>query len=104
MQVVLQVRVNPHLTYMKRQGTLKGAHLNGAVRADPHYSNTELEWVLSALPGTHLSADSVVVNGIMLRVTDEHPRNLPCTQWWPENKQRSVDRMDTVLKKICEIM
>ena len=73
-QVVLQVRINPQLLVVKRQGTLPGALPSDPTPADPHFSNTELEWLLTALPGTHLSATDIVVSGIMLRVTDEHPR------------------------------
>ena len=109
-QVVLQVRVNPHLLYLKRKGTLKGAFPKDAARADPHYSNEELEWVLPALPGTHLSADSVVINGIMLRVTDEHPMKLTCTQWWgpngaapPSNSPRYSSRVYSKIRENCVI-
>ena len=122
-QVVLQVRVNPQLLIFKKKGTLPGATPSDAARADPHFPNNELEWILSALPGTPLPADAVIINGIMLRVTDEHPMKLPCTQWWglPQNysprysplwqlDQNNIPRIDgpafkdAVPKKRCEIL
>ena len=69
-QVVLQVRVNPQLLVVKKEGTLPGAYAKDPIPVDPHFSNTELKWLLVALPGKHLSAGDIVVSGIMLRVTE----------------------------------
>ena len=102
-QVVLQLRVNPQLLILKRPGALKGANPEESARADPNFSNNQLEWLLSALPGTQLSADSVVINGIMLRVTDEHPKKLPCTQWWEGRRPIVVaSRSLSVFSKLQE--
>ena len=86
-QVVLQVRVNPQLLIFKKPGTLPGAFPNDKARADPHFPNEQLEWLLSALPSTHLSASDLVVSGIMLRVTKRHPMKRPCTKWWGNPKR-----------------
>ena len=79
-QVMLQARVNPQLLIEKKPGTLPGTLLSDPTPAD--FPNDKLEWVLSALPGSKLSSSDIVVSGIMLRVTNEHPRKLTFMQWW----------------------
>ena len=81
-QMVLEVRVNPQLLIIKKPGTLPGAYPKDPNPADPHFKNKELEWMLAALPSTKLSSSDIVVSGIMLRVTDQHPSTLLQTKWW----------------------
>jgi hypothetical protein len=81
-QMVLQVRVHPRL-FEKRQGTLPGAMSHNKERADPNFSNNELEWIVRWKPGDHIDAlNGILVYGLMFRVTDEDPNHLPQNQWW----------------------
>lgn len=82
-QMVLQVRVDRNLVFEKRQGTLSGAQPNDPPMDSNFRNNKELEWVIKWPPGTSISsADGVLVYGIMLRVTDQHPKTLPQNAWW----------------------
>ncbi|CAF1192724.1 unnamed protein product [Adineta ricciae] len=81
-QMVLQVRVYPKLIE-KHPGTLTGARLRDKQKADPNFSNDVLEWVVHWKPGQYIDAlNGILVYGLMFRVTDEHPKNLPQNQWW----------------------
>lgn len=68
-QVVLHVRVNPMLLFLKRPGTLDGAYPTDDARADPNFPNDEIEWVIPAAPGINICSQAVVVYGVMLRIT-----------------------------------
>lgn len=86
-QVVLQVRFYPSLLMLPLPGkllpgTLQGAFSKNIEHADPNFPNEKLEWVFPAKLGNTLFKESLVVHGIMLRVTNEHPRKLACTKWW----------------------
>ncbi|CAF0875086.1 unnamed protein product [Adineta ricciae] len=81
-QMVLQVRVHPKLIE-KYPGTLPGAFPHDKQKADPNFSNDVLEWVVHWKPGQNIGAlNGILVYGLMFRVTDEHPKNLPQNQWW----------------------
>ena len=81
-QVVLQVRVNPNVLCSKMEGTLPGARSIDP-QLDPHFSNEELEWIVTAAPATYLTASQgVIVSGIMLRFSDTHPYENQKNNWW----------------------
>jgi hypothetical protein len=81
-QMVLQVRVNPELI-VKRGGTLRGAFPHDKERADPNFSNNHLEWVIQWKKDDKIKAlNGILVYGLMFRVTDEDPQNLPQNKWW----------------------
>ncbi|KAI9318340.1 hypothetical protein DFJ73DRAFT_926133 [Zopfochytrium polystomum] len=88
-QMVFQVRVRPDSIYKKAPGTLSGAFPTCPTAADPNFpGNQNLEWLVKPIPGKSLvdvfqDAKSIVIYGIMLRVTDKHPfEELPNTMWW----------------------
>ncbi|CAF1396946.1 unnamed protein product [Rotaria sp. Silwood1] len=81
-QMVLQVRIDP-LLIEKHQGTLYGAIPYDTERADLHFSNNELEWIIRWKSGENIKAlNGILVYGLMFRVTDEDPQNLPQNRWW----------------------
>ena len=99
-QMVLQVRVRPAFVFEKHPGTLENPKLSSPKivfkkhpgtlknaksldpRVDPNFSNNELEWVFQLPPHTNITNNGILVYGLMLRVTDEHPGKLPQNKWW----------------------
>lgn len=53
------------------------------MQIDPNFSNKELEWILPA--DTSVSKADLICYGIMLRITDDDPVNLPTSKWWKHN-------------------
>jgi len=89
-QMVLQVRVEPKLIFNKKPGTLDGA-FPGDPPMDPNFEdNNALEWLIQKPPvNTYVKAsDGIVVYGIMLRVTKEHPSRLKNCAWWDEEYKK----------------
>jgi len=86
-QMVLQVRVQGTLVFRKKRGTLPGAFPMN-VGIDHNYKdNNELEWVISWPPGSYMTSNNgILVYGLMLRVTDEHPGRLPHNAWWEQSR------------------
>lgn len=81
-QVVLQVRVNPRVLCTKEAGTVPNTQSIDP-QLDSHFSNDELEWIVTAAPGMHLTASQgVIVSGIMLRFSDVHPYEKEKNKWW----------------------
>ena len=95
-QMVLQVRVNPMNIWKKVGGTLPGAFDANNEKnydesrdnppADPNFpENRNLEWLVRPIPGTSgidMFKDMFVIYGIMIRVSDTHPKNHPVNAWW----------------------
>jgi hypothetical protein len=86
-QMVLQVRVkkwgpNKQLNFIRMPETLlKPAHKSTVI--DSNFKNDEMEWIIGCSPGEKISSlDGLLVYGLMLRVTDKDPRNLPQCNWW----------------------
>ncbi|CAF1517100.1 unnamed protein product [Rotaria sp. Silwood1] len=89
-QMVLQVRIDPELLFDKRPGTLPGANEHIRERIDPNFSNNELEWVIHWPPKTMISKlNGILVYGVMLRVTDQHPGSLDQNKWWSESRKKN---------------
>ena len=95
MQMILQVRLNPKNIWKKVGGTLRGAfdpanrHYNEArdnPPADPNFpENRNLEWLVKPIPGTSgadMFKNMFVIYGIMIRVSDTHPKTHPTNAWW----------------------
>lgn len=81
-QMILQVRVQ-RKKIEKHEGTLFGAMPHDRERADPNFSNNELEWIVRWNSGENIGVlDGILVYGLMFRVTDEDPGLLPQNQWW----------------------
>lgn len=52
---------------------------------DPNFSNKELEWVVSSDTINKLNREgkeAYIIQGIMVRVTKEDPKDLPINKWW----------------------
>jgi len=80
-QIALECRVKPSAVWKKCKETL-GAN---SIVVDPNISNASLEWLFKAnrtdpATGHKYLVDAVVCTGIMLRITEEHPMDLP--YWW----------------------
>jgi len=78
--MILQVRVNPKYIWKFIPETL-----NAATNIDSNYTNSELEWLIKPDPNGSLG-DRLVVYGVFLRVTDEHPSKLPDSHWWNQGQ------------------
>ncbi|CAF1537458.1 unnamed protein product [Adineta steineri] len=90
-QMVLQVRIDSRLIE-KHPGTLRGAMPYDREKADPHFSNDELEWIIRWKPEENIKAlNGILVYGLMFRVTDEHPGRLPQNQWWKKTQPEYWD-------------
>lgn len=82
-QVVLQCRVNPKMVWKKVCETMACKRFNK--RVDPNFSNEEMEWLFKPnsvddATGDRFIKDAIVCTGIMMRVTSQHPLELPL--WW----------------------
>ena len=86
-QMVLQVRVDRKRVFNKIEGTLDGAFARDPP-LDPNFEdNSEMEWIVKWPPFTQMTVmDGLLVYGIMLRVTDEHPGRLPQNKWWEKGR------------------
>ena len=87
-QTVLQCRINPIVfdrkQVIEKQGTLLGAFENDPP-LDPNYKdNKSIEWVLLKENIDNLIKDHnlIVIYGLMLRITKDHPSKLKCNKWW----------------------
>jgi hypothetical protein len=78
-QMVLQCRINPEGMIGKREATLLASQ-NKVI--DGNYKNETMEWLVSA-KGEDIGK-YIVCYGIMLRVTDVEPDELPESEWWKE--------------------
>ena len=82
--------MNPDLLSGKNPGTLPGAFAPDPP-ADKNFTNKEIEWLVKKPPGTFLKAeDGVVAYGLMLRVSEEHPQELPQNAWWNLEKMKQL--------------
>ena len=88
-QLVLQVRVKKCRIFDKIEGTLPGAR-SFDPPFDPNFAhNREMEWIIKWPPGKLMNGqDGLLVYGVMLRVTDEHPCKLPQNKWWKKSRNR----------------
>ena len=56
-------------------------------QCDPNYDNKQLEWLVNATrvdPSGNRFVDQneVLLYGIMVRISDVHPKELPENKWW----------------------
>jgi len=80
-QIVLECRVKPSAVWKKCSETLGASNLV----VDPNIDNSSLEWLFKPnhtdpATGHKYLVDAVVCTGIMMRITKEHPMDLP--YWW----------------------
>ena len=85
-QMVLQVRVKETRIFERKPETLLKEN-EKAIIIDPNFKdNRELEWMIKWPPGGKItSLDGLLIYGLMLRVTDEDPRNLTQCRWWADS-------------------
>ncbi|CAF3352593.1 unnamed protein product [Rotaria socialis] len=80
-QLVFQCRVNPRL--VTKDNVHKETLYHGQKLIDANFTNEELEWLI---PGSNSKDEyitqDIVCYGIMIRVSDVHPSNLPSSHWW----------------------
>mmetsp|Transcript_152974 Transcript_152974/g.285042 ORF Transcript_152974/g.285042 Transcript_152974/m.285042 type:complete len:640 (-) Transcript_152974:274-2193(-) len=87
-QVVLQCRVKPSAVWQRRQETMKCARFN--LRCDKHISNDQIEWLFKPTyfdeaSGSYFIKDEIICTGIMIRITDRYPCEMPF--WWSQSEQ-----------------
>jgi hypothetical protein len=84
-QFVLECRVDPKNRIKIGYETL-GA---GNTIIDPNINNNIIEWVIDHhgkdIVDFNDSDASIICTGLMIRVTDNHPRQLPESHWWHES-------------------
>ena len=83
-QVVLQCRVNPTAVGMIGAETLLAFDRKETVTIDPNFLNTELEWVIPGKEGTYYMKEDIICYGLMMRVSDVDPMQLPTSTWWKD--------------------
>ncbi len=81
-QVVLQCRVNPTAIKMFEAETLLAEDHKKTVKIDPNFLNSELEWVILGKEGTYYMNQDIICYGLMMRVSDVDPGQLPTSAWW----------------------
>jgi len=94
-QMVLQVRVSPDVITSIEEGTIEGSTSKDE-DCDPNFKNSELEWLIKPkIKKSFLQTlDGIVVYGLMVRITDEHPMNLPQNAWWKNSRGNEWDKDD----------
>ncbi|CAF4624948.1 unnamed protein product [Rotaria sp. Silwood1] len=80
-QMIFQCRVNPEvLTPDKiKSQTLKCPKY---IRIDEHFANDEIEWIIDSADNENFITDNIICYGIMIRVCDRDPYELPESEWW----------------------
>jgi len=83
LQAIFQCRLNPTSFIERKETLLKSGEKS--FRIDPNYSNEKIEWLLTDSLYRNLEEkkeDALVIYGIMVRITKQHPRELPQSAWW----------------------
>jgi hypothetical protein len=84
-QLVLQCRVNPAAVGVLKPETLL-LNIHNTTQIDKVFSNEELEWIIQANTATQeYVRDNIVCYGLMVRVIDGEPRDLPILSWWKDS-------------------
>ncbi|CAF3430990.1 unnamed protein product [Rotaria sp. Silwood1] len=80
-QMIFQCRVNPEvLTADKiKSQTLRCPKY---IRIDEHFANDEIEWIIDSGDNENFITDNIICYGIMIRVCDRDPYELPESEWW----------------------
>ncbi|CAF3521140.1 unnamed protein product [Rotaria sp. Silwood1] len=81
-QLVFQCRVNPAAVGdLKPETLLQGIHKTTPI--DKDFPNDKLEWIIPANTATqeHIH-DYIVCYGLMIRVIDSEPSDIPILNWW----------------------
>ena len=88
-QMVLQCRVKPAaVTYKGGETLLSNSQKKKGTQVDSNFAdNKRMEWLVKATQedaagNKFVDKDQVLLYGIMVRVTDVHPRELPESSWW----------------------
>lgn len=83
MQAIFQCRLNPASFKEQRETLLKKEEKN--FRIDNNYSNDKIEWIINDelyQKVKEKQEEALIIYGIMIRITKEHPRHLPQSKWW----------------------
>ncbi len=81
-QMIFQCRVNPQVV---RSSQIKSETLMRPrqIRVDEHFRNNELEWIIYPTNnGEQYINDNIICYGMMIRVCDRDPYDLPESEWW----------------------
>ncbi|CAF4338438.1 unnamed protein product [Rotaria socialis] len=81
-QLVFQCRVNPEAVGDPKSETLLQETYK-ITRVDKDFCNEELEWFIKAnAAAKEFIHDNIICYGLMIRVIDCHPYDLPILSWW----------------------
>ncbi|CAF2164290.1 unnamed protein product [Rotaria magnacalcarata] len=81
-QLVFQCRVNPEVVGDPKSETLLQETYK-TTRIDKDFCNEELEWFIKAnVAAKEFIRDNIICYGLMIRVIDCHPYDLPILNWW----------------------
>jgi hypothetical protein len=81
-QLVFQCRVNPEAVKKIRPETLIRNGYKNNVTIDPNFDNKELEWIIPGKEGIYHMNQDIICYGLMMRVSDVNPEQLPSSEWW----------------------
>ncbi|RNA05745.1 hypothetical protein BpHYR1_025561 [Brachionus plicatilis] len=85
-RAVFQCRLNPNSFKPNKETLLRKEKKHIVI--DPNFDNSLLEWLLTEEQYNELKKsgeESFLIYGIMVRISEEHPENLPVNQWWKED-------------------
>ena len=80
-QLVFQCRVNPKAVKTVAHETLLQKE-SKQMRIDPNFDNNELEWIIPGTKDVYYMKEDIICYGIMMRVSDINPAQLPSSTWW----------------------
>lgn len=81
-QMIFQCRVNP-LVVTPDKIKCQTLGCPKEVRIDDHFNNKEVTWLIyPTANGAAYINDNIICYGIMIRVVDGDPYNLPESAWW----------------------
>lgn len=81
-QLVFQCRVNPESVQKIKPETLTHEDYKETVKIDPNFDNNELTWIIPGKKGVYHMNQDIICYGMMMRVSNVDPKELPQSKWW----------------------
>lgn len=81
-QLVFQCRVNPESVQIIGPETLINDKEQKKIRLDPNFDNSEVTWVIPAKEGVYYMNQDIICYGMMMRISNIDPKELPQSAWW----------------------
>lgn len=61
-----------------------------SIKVDPNFDNGELEWIILGTSGEQFIKKDIVCYGLMMRISDVDPKDLPIAAWWKYSHHTNI--------------